>query len=205
MFKSIILKIELLIINKYYICINKKRMETYKLNQKEVIEELHNKLLDNYVIREITIFCNEIINISKLQDIIIKYNDYPIDYFPNFTFIDNQITFYCYSKICSFYDCRYFDISDLDIKYINVKIEISNLFISKFDDDMFYYGNEEEIYDEYTITSNYFNNITTIINYYKSISIMTNKQIFEYLFKTCDNINLINSNTQCNEDNYIII
>lgn len=180
-------------------------METYKLNQKEVIEELHNKLLDNYVIREITIYCNEIIDITKLHDIIIKYNNYPIDYFPNFIFIDNQITFYCYYKICPFYDYKYFYISNLDVKYINVKIEISNLFISKLDNDTYYYGEDGDEDDEYTITSNYFSNITSVINYYKSISIMTTKQIFEYLFKTCDNINLINSNIQCKEENDIII
>ncbi len=180
-------------------------METYTLTPKEINTELHNKLLDNYVIREITVYCNEIIDINEINKIK-QYSKIPltygfqlIDYFDNIIYFDNQITIKCYHlmdpciKKTGYLDCR-----DLNVKYYEIKIEKPEILLEKIDNDTMEYDDIDEEND-ITICSNYFNDFEEIITFYISVSGMTYEQTKEYLLKHPDDYILNNINDKTKE------
>lgn len=176
-------------------------METYTLNPNEINKELNEKIHNNYIIKKITIICNDLI--IDTNNIKIVYCYKIIDYFPDFIFFNNQIIFNCnfshngmsnhgYFIHDNLPVHGYFKIKGLDVKSIIVEIYKSDFIIVKDENDFDYELQTEE--NDIIIYSNYFTNIDELKKYYMDISNMTTEEIDKYLFNSSNNLSFNKKN-----------
>ncbi len=145
-------------------------METYYFENDKIDNEFIEKMKDDYVIREITIYLDkQVEEITKYYYVL--YQGLLVDYFDNVEYYNNSITFKCFhannlsidNKIKIFYlnnsnDENYIKI---DINKFDIKINKPLFIIKQFYDD-----NVDSDKDYKIIKSNYFKNINELLNYY---------------------------------------
>ncbi len=156
-------------------------MNIYTFNGETINHEFHDKLVkENYIIKKITIYFDNEIDISY-KNCFIFYSNHSIEYFKNtFEYYNNKLSFNCHVDVSVETITKQFSITlnrkKIKYKYIEAEIYKPKIYIYRIENDILLDNNDDLI-----IRSDYFKNFDELILYIMDISGLNYELSKEYL------------------------